>query len=254
MAEIADSDITIGQAAARWPHLIPFFELHRMDYCCKGDTPLRSACQYAGVDLADVAQETLCTPPSEASHRNWARATMTELSDYIVSTYHEPTRQRLGLLESMITNVVTAHAEKAPWLHDLSHVLSELRREMLDHMIREERVLFPWMKRLELPHEVNIGPPWSVRRPIDCMIHDHDVVSAAFVRIRGITSNYSVPDWACASARRMIDQLRVLEAETHVHIHLENNILFPAAVDAESRDPRSRSSALPHEPHANQRL
>lgn len=106
---------------------------------------------------------------------------------------------------------------------------------MRDHLVREERVLFPWLRRLERKSEITSGPPWSVRRPIDCMIHDHDDVGDAFRKIRVLTDDLTPPEGACSTWRECYRLLATFERDTHMHIHKENNILFPAGVEAEER-------------------
>jgi regulator of cell morphogenesis and NO signaling len=94
-------------------------------------------------------------------------------------------------------------------------------------------VLFPWLRRLERPTEIQSGPTWSVRRPISCMVHDHDDAGKALATLRRLTNDYTPPDDACATYRSTLSTLEALEADTHRHIHKENNILFPAGVAAE---------------------
>jgi regulator of cell morphogenesis and NO signaling len=138
----------------------------------------------------------------------------------------------------LMPRVLGAHAEAHPFLRELDVALRALEHDLADHMIREERVLFPWLRRLEQPGAVTIGPPWSVQRPIDCMEHDHDGVAEAFVRIRALTDDYTPPKAACASFAALLTLLSDLERDTRRHIHKENNILFPAGLRAE----RSRAA------------
>lgn len=235
-------DTSVSDAVTRWPALVTLFEKHRIDFCCHGDTPLRTACERAGVSLGAVASAVSLASADTREHRDWTKAPMSELCDHIVDRYHIPTRDRFEVLRSLIPKVAAAHSAHAPWLAEVAAVEQDLRAEMLDHMIREERVLFPWIKRLEQNGAVTIGPPWSVKRPIDCMIHDHDSVGAALHRIRDLTNNYTSPTWACPSVIQMLTQLQSLEADTHVHIHLENNLLFPAAIRAETSAASARTA------------
>jgi regulator of cell morphogenesis and NO signaling len=114
---------------------------------------------------------------------------------------------------------------------------------MREHMIREERVLFPWLRRLEKPGAIMTGPPWSVQRPISCMEHDHDSAGAALARMRRMTNDFTLPADACNSYRALYQSIAALERDTHVHIHKENNILFPAGVRAEAGRDTERARA-----------
>lgn len=228
-------DMPIGDAARLWPHLLPLFERYGLDYCCHGQHTLTEACRVAGCDVQEMmaASQTLAPPPVQ-SEPDWAAASMSELCNHIEATHHVRARESFARLRTLMPRVLAAHAAAHPGLLELDRVIDELREEMIDHMVREERVLFPWLRRLEQHTAVHIGPPWSVKRPIDCMLHDHDAVSAALGRIRALTHDYQPPAGACATVQSLMDVLRDLERDTHVHIHKENNILFPAGVRAEA--------------------
>ena len=229
-------DMTIGDAARRWPALIAVFERFGLDFCCHGRQSLQEACRHAGVSLEAALQAAAETPgPQNEPEKDWSAASMTALGEHIVSTHHAKARNAFVTLATLLPRVRLAHADRHPELVPLEAVVAELRDEMLDHMVREERVLFPWLSRLERPGAVNVGPPWSVKRPIDCMLHDHDSVAAGFRKVRVLTRDYAAPSDACGSYRAMLECLKDLERDTHVHIHKENNILFPAGVRAESR-------------------
>jgi regulator of cell morphogenesis and NO signaling len=131
--------------------------------------------------------------------------------------------------------VLSAHAKSDPRLERLGEVVSEFLDDMAEHMVREERVLFPWLRRLERPTEIQGGPPWSVRRPIDCMVHDHEAAGAQLAEMRALTDGFTPPTGACVTYRSMLSTLEQLERDTHAHVHKENNILFPAGVRAEER-------------------
>lgn len=159
---------------------------------------------------------------------------MTDLADHIEETHHAFVRQSVERLATLVERCVGAHLKERPQYTELQTTIDELSDDLLEHMVREERVLFPWIRRLERPTEIQGGPPWSVRRPIDCMIHDHDKAGQAFARVRQLTDDLTVPENACTTERELITLLADLERDTHIHIHKENNILFPAAVKAEA--------------------
>lgn len=236
-------DMPIGQAAVRWPAILPVLERLRLDYCCHGSRTIQQACDYAGLPLQDVLRaidERSPCSTTDADAAGWSSDSLASLCDHIVSTHHARARESFDLLGTLMPRVRSAHATAHPELAAIEQILVELRGEMLDHMIREERVLFPWFKRIDDPSTVSVGPLWSVTRPIDCMLHDHDSVAASLTTIRQLTSEYAAPVDACGSYRAMLDGLRELEQDTHVHIHKENNILFPKSILAETmrRDAR----------------
>lgn len=236
-------DDTVGSIARDRPELLRVFDRLRIDYCCRGGDTLAEACRRAGVDVPALAEAASGAPSEPAATDTPAPRTMTEWCDHIEATHHAAAREAFARLSAMMPRAIDAHASRHPRLTELDRVLTGLREEMLDHMVREERVLFPWLRRLEQPGAIHFGPPWSVQRPIDCMKHDHDSVSEALTSVRALTDDYTPPAGVCATVRAIFETLKDLEADTRHHIHKENNILFPAATETErdlASDPRRR--------------
>lgn len=235
-----DVNTPLGQLAAEHPHWLPIFDRFGLDYCCHGSRTLLAACESAGVHAEDVLGAICEVRPTAGAieEREWLTASMTELADHIEATHHARARDTFTRLATLVPRVQSAHAERHPWLVDLRRTIESLAEAMHDHMVREERVLFPWLRRLDRPSEIHTGPPWSVKRPISCMVHDHDEVAEMLGEIKGLTSGYATPPEACGSFRTMIELLRQLDEDTRRHIHKENNILFPAGVQAEQAHAR----------------
>ena len=237
MSHNPDGNQSIGALAASRPASIPIFERLGLDFCCRGSRAFAEACRERGIDPDTVRREIddaeahTPSPPD----RDWARASIVELADHIEQTHHVYAREAFARLASIVPRVVAVHSETHPELRELADLIEELRQDMHDHFIREERVLFPWLRRLERHSEIHTGPPWSVQRPISCMEHDHDAVAACFRRMRDLTHGFAPPAGACASYAAVLHTLADLERDTHVHIHKENNILFPAGMRAEER-------------------
>jgi regulator of cell morphogenesis and NO signaling len=236
----------LGEIAAARPASIPVFERLGLDYCCGGSRSFSQACAQAGLEpagvLAKIAEQE--NAPTQTPTRNWSEASMSELADHIERTHHAFVRDALARLETIVPRVLRAHGAKDPRLAEVATILGTFAAEMHDHMVREERVLFPWLRRLESRTAIEGGPPWSVRRPITCMVHDHDDAGEALAAMRALTDGYTPPPGACATYRSMLDILRTLESDMHEHIHKENNILFPAGVRAEDDRAQRQAAAL----------
>ncbi|MCW5755268.1 MAG: iron-sulfur cluster repair di-iron protein [Phycisphaeraceae bacterium] len=230
-------DMTVGHLVRRYPDLINELERFHIDYCCGGGRTLREAAAEAAVDLTVLLTKLReHTPPDHATPpRDYAAMSMTELADHIEQTHHAYAREALQRLHTLVAKCVHAHGEDDPRLAELQRTIASLAEDMHDHFVREERVLFPWLRRLERRTEIQGGPPWSVRRPIDCMLHDHDDVGEAFRRIRELTDDLTPPSGACSTWSECYRLLADLERDTHLHIHKENNILFPEGIEAEQR-------------------
>jgi len=227
------AETPIGDIVTAWPRLLRLMDENRLDYCCRGRDSLAAACGRAGVRVEDVLAEAASVIAAGTPDEQEVPETMTSLCDLIESKHHAYVRGAFARLAPLVARVTGAHGADHPELLAVAEVIDGLREEMLDHMVREERVLFPWLRRLEQPGAIHSGPPWSVKRPIDCMVHDHDAVSLAFQRLRALTNQYTIPADTCNSVAALMAELRELEHDTRRHIHLENNILFPAGVRAE---------------------
>jgi regulator of cell morphogenesis and NO signaling len=225
----------IGEVAANDPTTLPIFEKARLDYCCHGRQTLAEACAGAGVNVDDLLSQLRAPRTAASAAEDWSALGLIELCDHIEKKHHVLAREIFDRLAVLMPRILNAHADHHPEYRELSTVIDGLREEMIDHLVREERVLFPWLRRLTSTEAVHIGPPWSVKRPIDCMMHDHTEVAVALGKIRSLTNDYTAPADTCGSVRLLMSTLRELEHDTHLHIHKENNILFPAGVRAEQR-------------------
>ncbi len=238
MARELTPAMTVGQIAANYPGLIVEFERLGIDYCCGGTRTLGDAAAAIGLEPTAMVDQLTAHEAERSDTRDSVDCkamSMTELADHIEQTHHLFARQSLERLEQLVAKCVAAHGKEDPRLIELRRTMASLTEDMHDHFVREERVLFPWLRRLERKSEIQGGPPWSVRRPIDCMVHDHDDVGDAFTRIHELTDDLHAPEGACSTWKECYRVLADFERDTHLHIHKENNILFPAGIEAESR-------------------
>lgn len=217
----------VADIASALPSSVRVFQRHGIDFCCGGKTPLGQACEDRGLSYATVvdAIEASAQEPA-ADERNWAEEPLHALIDHIVSTYHDPLREALPLLQSMAAKVSGVHISKAPHLARLETIVSELSAELISHMRKEEMVLFPAIRTIEEGRRSSV--PVSV--PISVMEEEHDHAGALLAELRTITDDYVAPQWACETFRALYRGLSELEAAMHVHVHLENNVLFPCAL------------------------
>ena len=160
--------------------------------------------------------------------RDWTREPLHTLIDHIVATYHEPLREELPRLESLAATVARVHGSKAPHLSRVEALLMELSADLRLHMQKEEWVLFPSIRAIE----GGAHPGMPISSPIGVMEHEHDQAGGVLSELREITGGYVAPPWACETFRALYHGLSELEAAMHVHVHLENNVLFPRALRA----------------------
>jgi regulator of cell morphogenesis and NO signaling len=230
-------EITVGQLVAERPARARVFEKHGIDYCCGGKTPLQKACARKKLDPGVILEELrACDEASrDEAQTDWTQATATELADDIVSTHHDFLREELPRLSFLVGKVARVHGEAHPELPLVQQLFEGVKSEMDEHMAKEERVLFPYCKALETDGAVLESPFGTVGNPIRVMEAEHAAVGAALDRIRELTRNYDPPFGGCNSYRAMLDGLKTLEQDMHLHVHKENNVLFPRALALEAK-------------------
>jgi len=234
------SSQTISEIASRSLGAVRVFERLGIDYCCGGKRPVEDACKELGLDAAAVLAELEAALTSRpAGETDWNRGSLRELIHHIVGKHHEYLKLELPRLAQRLEKVMRVYGEQdKATLEPLPRLFNGLRAEMELHMHKEEMILFPFMERLEA--EVNNGRPappapfGSAANPIAMMEHEHDSAGAALKSMRESTNGFAVPDYACVTYRSLLDGFRELEQDLHIHIHLENNILFPRAIALES--------------------
>ena len=223
---------TVGQLVAERPSRARVFEKFGIDYCCGGRRPLEQACRDRAVDVQVVLEELRHNDARRVPERDWAALGMARLADHIERTHHDYLRQELPRLNFLTHKVAAAHGQRHPELVRLRDVFSAFKAELLNHMQKEELVVFPLCRRLEAGEVDGEAAGPGMRRPVDVLTHEHDAAGRALEEMRRLAGDYVPPADACNTYRALLDSLKELEADMHQHVHLENNVLFPAALKA----------------------
>ena len=226
---------SVGNWVTAHPQTSRVFEALKIDYCCGGGKSLEQACWDRGLDANQVVlQLEQAVTENEESTENWLDASLTELCDHIEQTHHAYLKEELPRLTNMIAKVVNAHGASHPELATVQDVFTSLRAELEPHMFKEEKVLFPAMRQLEQSTDDPSFPFGTVANPIRMMEQEHDDAGYGLSRIHTLTRDYQVPEGACNTYRAMLAGLRQLELDMHRHVHKENSILFPKAIELET--------------------
>jgi regulator of cell morphogenesis and NO signaling len=230
-----DRGRTVGEIARELPNAARVFERHGIDYCCGGRRSLEAACQAKGLDVERICTE-LAGEPQPAARDVSAFADLIELLDHIVSTHHTFTRTELARLVPLAGKTARVHGLRHPELHRVEALVSALAEDLEDHMVREEQVLFPYLVPLEATGDgdrMPRAPFGSVAYPIGRMEMEHEAAGEILTALNEATSSFVVPSDACGSFRALYEGLAALERDLHQHIHLENNVAFPRALEIE---------------------
>jgi regulator of cell morphogenesis and NO signaling len=229
------TETTVGQLVSERPARARVFEKFGIDYCCGGKKPLEQACSDKGVDLQKVLDDLRAAEQQGSpDDTDWVKATMTELAEHIQQTHHAYLKQELPRLDAITNKVAAVHGDRHPEMVQVREVFVNLKAEMESHMAKEEMILFPLCRKLDTAKEAFASHCGSVQNPIRVMIAEHEDAGHALEQFRTLTHDYTPPTDACNTFRALLDSLRQLEADMHQHVHKENNILFPRAIEAEA--------------------
>lgn len=231
---------TIREIALEAPATTRVFEEFKIDYCCGGRKSLDEACSGAGLDPVMVSQKikaALKDQSTRGENGSSEKRSASELIDYIIAKHHIFTVEEIERLTPLMEKVCTRHGDQHPELFKLQTIFLALADSLIPHMRKEEAVLFPYIQALEssLTHGLPFQQPHfgTVANPIRMMMADHEEDGERLRVMREITSDYTLPEGACPSFTALYAGLQDLEKDLHRHIHLENNVLFPAATELE---------------------
>jgi regulator of cell morphogenesis and NO signaling len=230
-------DTAVRDFVLEKPSAARIFENLGIDYCCGGSQTLAQACRLANRSPEEVnaeLQKVNSLPPE----KDWRNAPLADLAQHIVDRHHSFTRAELARLTSLISKVISAHGANHPELARLQLTFEAVVQELTMHMMKEERMLFPYIAEIEEAARIHRHPTapmfGTVQNPVAAMMMEHEASGQALQKICELSNHYAIPPDACASYQELYRALPAFEADLHQHIHLENNILFPRAVELES--------------------
>lgn len=232
---------SIREIVTAEPSAAAVFERFDINLCTQSDTELAQACAELQLSV-DQVLEKLADAEVRARGAfapNLESYSMTRLIQHIVRTHHQTVRQELPRFAELSQRIATRHGEKAPEYKAVAKLVEELRAEMFAHLQKEEQVLFPYVVQLEEAVEAHVSAPAacfrSVGQPISMMMMEHDTAQTIVSRIGELTHGFQAPEWACSRNSAFHAGLAAFEADLNHHVHLENDLLFPRAIEAETR-------------------
>lgn len=235
-----ENDETLGQLAAKDLRKAQVFKKYGLDFCCGGKKTVKEACAEKGLDVTKVEQELqetdkLAVTARALPYNEWG---LDFLSDYIVNTHHRYVRKNLPDIKAYATKVMQVHGSLHPELVRIQHLVEEVYAELTAHLVKEEKILFPYIKELVAAkagaQSFFSSQFTSIRTPIGVMEVEHEIVGKNLAEIRELSDNYRLPADACASYSLLYRMLDDFEEDLQLHVHIENNILFPQALELES--------------------
>ncbi len=219
------STTTLADLATAHPAASRVFHRYGLDFCCGGRRPLAAVCQERGLDESAVVAEIEHESAAEAGATRWDVAPIPDLVAFIVTRYHNRLRDELPQLIALAQKVEQVHADKATCPRGLADHLAAVHENVLMHLAKEEKVLFPLILD---------GMGAMAAGPIRVMEQEHDDHREGLIQTRALTDNLVPPAEACTTWRALYLRLDALEADLMEHIHLENNVLFPRVLGGDN--------------------
>ena len=210
-----------------------------VDYCCGGGKSLQEACLRANVSAETILNRLQQNSERARSHESgWTKAPLAELTRHIRERHHGYVRDVIPRLRGMLAKVREKHGSKRHEVGEIEKLFADVAREMLMHMQKEEQILFPYIDAIERAAngQGGVEPPFfqTVRNPIYSMMKEHDAAGELVRKIRAASNGYQPPEDSCTTFKAAYQELQQFEEDLHLHVHLENNILFPRAVELEA--------------------
>ena len=235
-----DQDETLGQLAAKDIRKAQIFKKYGLDFCCGGKKTVKEACQEKGLDVTKIEQELQYADKLPSSrplpYNDWS---LDFLADYIVNTHHSYVEKTLPDIRAYSEKVKNVHGSRHPELIPIRQLVEAVYTELMSHMVKEERILFPYIKELAKAKDgkqpLQASHFGTVQNPINMMEMEHEAVGEDLAKIRELSNNFTLPDNACASYTLLYRMLDEFEQDLMLHVHLENNILFPKALEIEKK-------------------
>ena len=230
----------IGQFVAEDFRTAAIFSKYKIDFCCNGNRTVAEACEKKGLDsskIMDEINQILNAKTGETiDYKSWP---LDLLAEYIEKKHHRYVEEKIPVIRQFLDKLCRVHGQRHPELHKINELFTASAGELASHMKKEELILFPFVKKMvkaKLENGSVQAPQFgTVENPISMMKHEHDNEGERFRQIAELTDNYNPPADACNTYKVTFAMLDEFEKDLHLHIHLENNILFPKAIKLEQQ-------------------
>lgn len=232
---------TIGKIVRDDYRTAEVFKKFNIDFCCGGKKTIEEVCSTNNISVEQLTNalseiEKKFNSDKEQNFKDWEPDF---LANYIVNVHHKYVAENIPLLSEFTQKIARVHGERHPELQHIADLFTDVAAELQQHMMKEEKILFPYIIKLQTAYknksEIGPSPFGTVRNPIAMMEMEHDNAGSLLKQMREISSNYKLPDDACETYLVTYQKLDEFENDLHQHIHLENNILFPKAIELEEK-------------------
>jgi len=224
MSEKINFDTSLGEFAAQYPQVRDILENYELDYCCGGTKNIKIAAQEKNIDLLHfetLLQKIIEEAPHTQKNKKWADESLVDIVNHIQSTHHVLAWEKLASIKTVLGMLIQVHGEKhGDFLQSLDNIFEDLKTKLEKHLKMEEDIVFAYVRT---PDEIS----GCTKELLSELQSEHQETADILTNIKSFTSNYELPDYACASFAKLYADLETLTDDLHVHIHLENTVLFP---------------------------
>jgi regulator of cell morphogenesis and NO signaling len=224
----------IGELVAQNYRTASVFKNSNIDFCCNGNRTIEDACTQKNIDsdtlIAQLENVTVQSSDSGTDYNSWE---LDLLADYIEKKHHRYVVNKISEILPFLEKVVRVHGDHHPELKEVEQLFKESAGELTAHLKKEEMILFPFIRKMveaKSNGTATQAPFGTVQNPIRMMMHEHDGEGERFRKIATLTDDYTPPADACNTYRVTLSLIKEFEEDLHLHIHLENNILFPKSI------------------------
>ena len=230
MEKLIRKDYSLGEVVTVYPAVVKKFNDMELDYCCGGNKSLELALKEKGVDVdkfvEDLNKEFKEFKFENSQYVDWREKSSEDLINHIVETHHAETFRLLKEIDPLMVKVFRVHFSHDPELLMKVHSLfGKLKCELEEHLLKEENILFPLM--IKYDKAKNEKEKKEIEEDIRIIVNEHEAAGDILKELAEVTDDYKVPEWGCISFKLLYDYLHDLEKDLFIHIHKENNILFP---------------------------
>lgn len=235
---VTGQEETIGELVTKDYRTAQIFKSFGIDFCCGGKKTIAEVCSKKGIDENLVKNALQQVSEAAKDHENdYQKWDIAFLADYIINTHHQYVKENTSFIMELANKVARVHGEAHPETVRVAELFSIVGQELLQHLNKEEIILFPFIKALSAAQRDGGALPesafGSASAPIQMMEAEHEQAGELMHQIREVTNNFSLPPHACNSYTILYKKLDEFENDLHKHVHLENNILFPKSLLAE---------------------
>lgn len=228
----------IGELVARDYRVASVFKKYGIDFCCQGNRSIKDACDKKNIApesvVSDLNEAVSVKASGEIDYTSWP---LDLLADYVEKKHHRYVEEKSLEIQPYLDKICRVHGERHPELLEINSLFKEGVGELAAHMKKEELILFPFIRKMantkttiDSENKPHFG---TVQNPIEMMMHEHTAEGERYRKIEELSNNYTPPEDACGTYRVTFGMLEEFEKDLHLHIHLENNILFPKAIELE---------------------